>query len=71
MSYQEPDTHINDKVKKVLNLSNYATKNELNDAASVGISNLAASSDFAALKVEVYKLDSDKLVNVPTSLNNL
>ena len=71
MSYQEPDTHINDKVKKVLNLSNYATKNELNDAASVGISNLAASSDFDALKVEVYKLDSDKLVNVPTSLNNL
>ena len=71
MSYQEPDTHINDKVKKVLNLSNYATKNELNDAAGVGISNLAAQSDFAALKVDVYKLDSDKLVNVSTSLNNL
>ena len=33
--------------------------------------NLAAKSDFIALKAEVDKLDIDKLVNVPTSLNNL
>ena len=27
--YPEPDSHIRDKVKLVLDLSNYATKNEL------------------------------------------
>ena len=41
--YPEPDNHIN--VKVVLDLSNYATKNELNYAAGVDTSNLAAPSD--------------------------
>ena len=31
--YPEPDIHIIDKVKVVLDLSNYATKNELDHAA--------------------------------------
>ena len=34
-------------------------------------SDVAAKKDFIALKVEVDKLDINKLVNVPTSLNNL
>ena len=34
-------------------------------------SDLAVKKDFIALKAEVNKLDIDKLVNVPTSLNNL
>ena len=34
-------------------------------------SNLAAKSDFIALKAEVDKIDIDKLVNVPTSSNNV
>ena len=29
--YPEPDSHIGDKVKVVLDLSNYATEKELND----------------------------------------
>ena len=37
----------------------------------VDTSNLAAKSDFSALKTEVDKLSINKLVNVPTSLNNL
>ena len=32
---------------------------------------LAAKKDFIALKTEIDKLDIAKLVNVPTSLNNL
>ena len=33
--YQELDLHVTEKVKVVLTLSNYATKNELNDAADI------------------------------------
>ena len=35
------------------------------------LSDLAAKKDFITLKAEVDKLDINKLVNVPTSLNNL
>ena len=34
-------------------------------------SDLAAKKDFIALNAEVDKLDINKLINVPTSLNNL
>ena len=37
----------------------------------VDTSDLAAEKDFSALKAEVVKWDINKLVNVPTSLNNL
>ena len=60
---------IKDKVKVVLDLSNYAIKDKLN-AADVDTSNLAAKSNFVVLKSEVEKLDINKFVNVPTGLNN-
>ena len=69
--YPEPDSNIRDKVKVVFKLSNYATKNESIDAIVVDTSNLVAKSDFSVLKAEVGKLTIKKLVNVPTSLNNL
>ena len=69
--YPKPDSHIRDKVKVALDLSNYATKKELDHATGVDTSDLAAKKDFIALKAEVDKLDINKLVNVPTSLNNL
>ena len=73
MSYyhQKPDIHMRDKVKVVLDLPNYATKKELEHATGVDTSDLAAKKDFVALKAEVDKLDFNKLVNVPPSLNNL
>ena len=40
--YLEPDSHIRDKVKVVLDLSNYATKKELDCAIGVDTSDLAA-----------------------------
>ena len=63
--YPEPDNHIRDTVKLVLDLSNYATKNELDHPTRVD------AKIFFALKAEVDKLDINKLVNVPTSLDNL
>ena len=46
-------------------------KKELNNATDIDTADLAAESDFIALKAEVDKLEINKLVNVPTSLNNL
>ena len=66
--YTEPYRHTGDKVKVVLYLQHYATKKELKDATGVDTYNLAAKSDFVALKAEVHKLDINKSVNVPTSL---
>ena len=40
--YPEPDSHIRDKVKLVLNLLNYPIKKELGHATGVDTSNLAA-----------------------------
>ena len=68
--YPETDSHIKDKVKVVLDLSNHATKKELDHATSTDTSDLGAKKDFIALKAEVDKLYIDKLANVPTSLNN-
>ena len=40
--YPEPDRYIRDKVKVVSELSNYATKKELNHATSVDTSDSVA-----------------------------
>ena len=42
--YPESDSHIKDKVKVVLDLPNYATKKELDHAAGVDTSDLAAKN---------------------------
>ena len=64
--HPEPDSGIRDKVKVVLDFSNYAT--ELSNATSVDRSNSAATSNVIA---EVEKLRINKFVNVQTSLNKL
>ena len=68
--YLEPDSHIRDKVKVVLDLSNYATKKNSTILQAL-IHLICTKKYFIALKTEVEKLDINKLVNVPTSLNNL
>ena len=61
--YPEPDSHIRDKDKVILDLTkhairkNYATKN---GAMGVDTSSLATKIDFIALKAEVEKLDIKK-----------
>ena len=62
--------HIRDKVKVVLDLSNYATKN-IEHATSIDASDLAANKIFTASKPEVDKLDINNVTYVPTPLNNL
>ena len=52
-------------------MSNSAIKKQLDHARGIDAFDLAAKKDFIALKAKVDKLDINKLVNVPTSLNNL
>ena len=51
--YPEPDSHIRDKVKVVVGLSNYATKKELKDATGVDTPHLAAKRDFIAFRINL------------------
>ena len=55
--YPEPDSHVMDKVKIVLDLSDYATKKELEHCTGTDTSDLAAKKDFIVLKAEVGELD--------------
>ena len=60
--YLEPVSHIRDKVKVVLDLSNSTAKNQLEHATDIDTSDLAAKKDLIDLKAEVDKLDINKLV---------
>ena len=57
-------------VKVELDLSNYATTADSNNAAGVDTLHFAKKANLVDLKSDVDKLDIDKLKNVPSSLNN-
>ena len=61
--YLEQDNHIRDKVKVVSDLSNHATKKELDHSIGVDTSDLATYKDFIALKTKVDILDFNKLLS--------
>ena len=67
--YQEPGSHVGVKVKVVLNFSSFSTKTELIDATGADTFNLAAKTDFIALKVNVDKLEIYKLINASIALS--
>ena len=58
-------------VKVELDLCNYATKSDLNNATGVDTSKFAEEVDLTNLKSNVDKLYTDKLKNVPSNLSNL
>ena len=69
--YSESDSHIDEKVKVVLDLTHCATKKELEHATRIDTSDWAVKKRFHCLKAEVDKTVIAKLFSVPTSLNNL
>ena len=54
-----------------MDLSNYATKADLKNAAGTDTSKFAAKYDLANLKTKVDKLDINKLVPIPVDLDKL
>ena len=59
----------NAKIK--LDLSNYPTKADLRNATGVDTSKFAEKVDLASLKLEIDKLDIDKLETTPVDLSEL
>ena len=62
MSYYPPYKSSSNNVKVELDLTNYATKTDLNKIAHVDTSRFASKANLAALKTEV---DVDKLKTAP------
>ena len=68
--FPEPKS-LRGRVNVELDLSNYATKTDLENAKGDDLWKFAKKVDLANLNSNVDKLDIDKLKNVPTNLSNL
>ena len=62
--FPTPSSH-KEKIKVEIDLSNYATKKDINDITHEDPSNFALKTNLANLKTEVDKLDIYKLATVP------
>ena len=69
--YFPPYNNSSENIKVELDLSNYATKKDINDITHVDVSGFASKTNLAALKTEVHKIDTDKLKTVPAALAKL
>ena len=58
-------------LKVQLDLTNYATKTDLNNITHVDTSSFASKTNLAALKTEVDKIDINKLKTAPVDLAKL
>ena len=54
-----------------VDLSNYATKTDINNILHIDAPNFALKSNLASLKTEVDDLDIDKLKSLPNNLSDL
>ena len=70
-TYYPPYKSSSNNIKVELDLSNYATKNDLKNITHVDVSSFASKTNLATLKTEVDKIDVDKLKRTPTDLAKL
>ena len=71
MSYYPPYRSSSNNIKVELDLSNYATKDDVKNITHVDVSSYATKTNLAALKTEVDKIDADKLKTAPADLAKL
>ena len=69
--YSPPYRSHGDDIKVELDLSSYATKEDLENITHTDVSSFATKQILSALKSEVDKLDIAKLVPVPNDLAKL
>ena len=69
--YFPPYNNSSENIKVELDLSNYATKKDIKDITHIDASGFASKTNLAALKIEVDKIDTDKLKTVPNDLGKL
>ena len=70
-TYYPPYKNSSNNIKVELDLTNYATKTDLNNINHVDTSSFASKTNLAALKTEVDKIYVDKLKTAPTDLAKL
>ena len=69
--FPEPYEPFCRDINVTVDLSNYAAKTDLKNVTHVDTASFALKTNLANLKIEVDKLDIDKLVPVPTDLSKL
>ena len=69
--YFPPFINSREKIKVELDLSNYATKDDVKNITYVDVSSFASKTNLAALKTGVDKLDTDKLKTTPADITKL
>ena len=69
--YYPPYKSSSSNIKVELDLTNYATKNDLKNITHVDVSTYASKTNLAALKSEIDKIDVDKLKTTSTDLDRL
>ena len=67
-NYFPPYNNSSKNIKVELDLSNYATKDDVKNITHVDVSSFASKINLAALKTEVDKIDVDKLKTTPINL---
>ena len=70
-SYFPPYNNSSKNIKVELDLSNYATKDDVKNITHIDVSSYASKTNLAALKTEVDKIDTGKLKTVPDDLAKL
>ena len=66
--FRRPNNLLMERLVARLILSNYATKTDLKNVSLVDVSSFALKSNLFSLKIEVDKIDADKLKTVPVDL---
>ena len=69
--YFPPYNNSSGNIKVELDLSNYATKDDVKNITHVDVSSYATKTNLAALKTEVDKIGIDKLKTVPDDVAKL
>ena len=69
--YFPPYNNSRENIKVELDLSNYATKKDIKDITHIDARGFVSKTNLAALKTEVYKIDTDKFKTVPDDLAKL
>ena len=71
MSQYFPPYKSHEDIQVELDLSNYATKTDLKNVTHLDVSRFTSKTNLASLKIEVDKIDADKLKDVPVDLAKL
>ena len=69
--FPKPYEPFGGDINVTVDLSNYATKDDIKNVTHVDTSSFALQTNLANLKTEVDKLDIDKLATVPVDLSKL